>query len=80
MRGKIHNKRVQETWALLFKNNTRDRLTDAQISLQMKAEFPERKSKVFEAVGTVRSRYNKGLLTNGVIPKVKSVRYKRIVE
>jgi len=76
MRGKIHNKKIQETWVLLFKNNTRDRLTDAQISLQMKAEFPGRNSKIFEAVGTVRSRFNRGILTNGVIPKVKSVRYK----
>ena len=75
MRGQIHNKNVQETWVFLFKNNARDRLTDAQISLQMKAEFPGRDSKVFDEVNLVRGRYNRGLLTKGVVPKVKAVRY-----
>ena len=75
MKGKIHNRNVQETWALLFKNNTRDRLSDTQISRQMKAEFPGRKSKVFDCVQTVRNRYNKGVLTGGKVPKVQSRRY-----
>ena len=75
MKGKIHNKNVQETWALLFRNNTRDRLSDTQISRQMKAEFPGRKSAIFNRVQLVRRRYNKGLLTGGEVPKVQSVRY-----
>ncbi len=43
----------------------------------MKAEFPGRDSKVFDAVSTVRSRYNNGVLAplKGVAPKVKSVVY-----
>lgn len=75
MKGKIHNKNVQETWALLFKNNARDRLTDEQISRQMRAEFPGRKSAIFDRVQMVRRRYNKGALTGGEVPKVQSVRY-----
>lgn len=75
MRGKIHNKNIQETWALLFKNNAKEKLTDAQISRQMKAEFPGRKSAIFNRVQMVRRRYNKGVLTGGEVPKIQSVRY-----
>ncbi len=75
MKGKIHNKNVQETWALLFKNNAKEKLTDTQISRQMKAEFPKRKSAIFDCVQTVRNRYNKGRLTGGKVPKAQSKRY-----
>jgi hypothetical protein len=50
-------------------------LTDEQISKAIKANFPGRDSAIFNYVHTVRGRYNRGLLTKGVAPKVKSVRY-----
>jgi hypothetical protein len=72
---------VVHTWVHLFQENERckaaDRRTDAEITEFLKKEFPERHSKVFEAVATVRSRYNKGLLTKGEVPKTQSSHYNK---
>lgn len=49
--------------------------TDAEISAKMKAAFPGRKSKIFNQVGRVRGRFNRGVL-NGQEgpPKKKAVK------
>lgn len=65
---------VNATWVHLFQENEKSsrKRTDADITTFLKKEFPDRKSKVFESVSTVRSRYNNGVLTQGTKPKVQS--------
>jgi hypothetical protein len=60
-----------ESWVKFL---TTPGLSDAEISRMMKEEFPGRKSAIFDAVQTVRNRYNKGAFTKGEIPKQQSVR------
>jgi hypothetical protein len=59
----------------LFEDNAKAKLTDEQISKAIKKNFPGRDSAVFDHVAAIRNRYNKGILTKGVLPKVPSVRY-----
>jgi hypothetical protein len=77
--GKTTKVGVIRTWVHIFERNEAlpktKKLTDAAITKFMQSEFPRRKSKVFETVNTVRSRYNRGVLTKGEVPKVQSKRY-----
>lgn len=70
---------IQAAWVHIFEQNRKapkkKRLTDDQISEWMKKEFPGRKSKVFDMVNSVRTKFNKGGLTKGEVPKVESVPY-----
>ncbi len=74
--GKKWKLGIVKTWARLFdENETRKKpRTDAEISKFMHAEFPGRNSLVFDRVTLVRSRYNRGVLTNGKLPKKQSTR------
>lgn len=73
--GKFSRVGVIATWVNIFKDNPKRRLTDKQISAQMKKEFPGRMSKIFDHVQMVRNRYNKGALTKGAVPARESQRY-----
>lgn len=73
--GRFSKLGVTATWVRIFKENVKHRLTDKQISAQMKKEFPGRKSKIFDFVQMVRNRYNKGALTQGQVPARISQRY-----
>jgi hypothetical protein len=70
---------VQGTWVMAFDLNAKaskgKRLTDPQISKFMKKEFPGRKSVVFDRVQGVRTKYNKGGLTGGIVPTKQAIRY-----
>jgi len=66
---------VIQTWIKLFQDNAKAKLTDEQISAQIKKNFPGRESAIFDHPGTVRTRYNVGLLTKGKVPATLSVRY-----
>lgn len=88
-RGQIVNRThsngrgVCEMWSFLFLQNEElppdKKLTDAEISAEMFKAFPDRlESEVFKQVQKVRGRYNRGVLTGGAIPKVKSCRYERL--
>lgn len=70
---------VNQTWVYLFETNEerKHKWTDEDISELLKKEFPKRKSKVFNAVSTVRSRYNRGVLTGGKKPKIQSSPYNK---
>jgi len=88
-KGQIINKSkskglgVCETWVALFKmNEIRFRkgservLTDEQITKAMLKVFPERKdSKILHLPNKVRGRYNRGILTQGKKPKLRSCKY-----
>lgn len=71
---------VQETWVFLFQRNENpglkkeDRLSDEAIRQAMAEEFPSRSPDEFK-VSAFRSRYNRGLMTKGVVPKQKSHPY-----
>lgn len=61
---------VGDFWAMLFDTNELNRLegkfdqikTDAEITAAIKAQYPDRPSKVFEQVPMVRGRYNRSAL------------------
>lgn len=77
--GKTLGLNVRKTWCHIFQENEKLRSqkkspkTDAQITEFMMAEFPERKSKTFNAVAHWRTMYNKGLL--GMTPSTPSTAY-----
>jgi len=79
--GKTLKMGVNQTWVHLFQKNETlpgaKRLGDMEISEFLKKEFPDRHSRVFDAVPTVRSRYNRGLLTQGEKPKTQSNPYNK---
>lgn len=79
--GKTTKVGVAATWVHIFEKNEKlpkpKKLTDPKITKFMQSEFPGRKSKVFEAVNTVRCRYNRGILTKCQVPKVQSKQYDR---
>lgn len=64
--GKKLGLSIWGTWCHLFKEGTK---TDKEISTFMHAEFPDKKSKVFDNVTFARKCYNTGKLTKGVLPK-----------
>lgn len=69
---------VMATWAVLFADNEKrngPKRTDEQITAFLNKEFPGRNSAVFGRVQSVRSAYNRGILTKGEIPKTPSVRW-----
>jgi hypothetical protein len=51
------------------------RALDERISEWLVKEFPSRDSMYFEDVKPMRSMYNRGLLTRGLVPRVKSTRF-----
>lgn len=77
--GKTLGLGVAETWVHLFSQNEKvakaKRMTDEQITAFLLKEFPGKESKVFSAVSTVRSRYNRGILSKGELPKAPSHAY-----
>lgn len=77
--GKTTGLGVQAAWVHIFEQNEKvakaKRLTDDGISAFMHKEFPGRQSKVFDGVQSVRTKYNKGGLTGGEVPKTQSIRY-----
>lgn len=77
--GKTTGLGIQDAWVHVFEQNSKakkaDRMTDDQISAWMHNEFPGRESKVFDRVQSVRTKYNKGGLTRGVVPSIQSVPY-----
>jgi hypothetical protein len=70
---------VQATWVELFEQNEKasktKKRTDGEIAAFMHNEFKGRDSKVFDQVQLVRTRYNKGGLAKGSVPKVQSRRF-----
>lgn len=78
--GKTLGLGVQATWVKVFKNNMKDKKSDAEITKFMNAEFPGRNSAIFNRVQHVRAQYNRGVLTKDdegvlVIPGQLSARY-----
>ena len=75
--GKISSLGIFGTWVKALTENARSHLSDEKILSKMKKEFPDRAktSKVFSNVATHRRLYNTGFLTEGKVPKVKSVKY-----
>lgn len=79
--GKKFKLSINHTWVKLFSENEelaakgKKPLTDEKISETLHAEFPGRKTKAFDSVSSVRSRYNHGLLSQDAPPKVKSKAY-----
>lgn len=73
--GKKWGLGIVATWVRLFKENTKLKQSDELITKFLFAEFPGRDSAIFNHVATVRTRYNKGLLTKGEVPKVASSAY-----
>lgn len=74
--GKSSGVGIFATWTKVFKENRSKKLTDEQILVKMKKEFPGRaaKSKVFSNVAAHRRFYNNGL--HGFDEaKVQSVKY-----
>lgn len=76
--GKKSKLNVRQTWCKLFADNEKcakgKRMTDEQITEAIKAEFPDRRPKVFDTPHVVRALYNKGQLSNPV-PSKQSQRY-----
>lgn len=73
---------VNRTWVHLFEENEAlakkgKARADEEITAFLNKEFPDRKSAVFAAVATVRSRYNRGVLTGGKEPKIQSKPYNK---
>jgi len=66
---------VIATWIDLFKNNSKEKLTDEQITKALQKNFVGRDSEIFKHVQAVRNRYNKGHLTQEKVPTTLSVRY-----
>ena len=77
--GKTTGVGVEATWCVVFAQNEKckkaDRKTDAELTEQLKSEFPGRVTTVFDNIQPVRNKYNKGGLTKGEIPKTQSKRY-----
>ncbi len=77
--GKTTGLGIQDAWVHVFESNAKakksERMTDPQISAWMHSEFPGRGSVVFDRVQSVRTKYNKGGLTRGVVPNTPSVAY-----
>ena len=77
--GKTTGVGVQGAWVWVFDANAKaskaKRMTDPQISKFMHKEFPKRASAVFDRVQGVRTKYNKGGLTGGIVPKRQSQRF-----
>ena len=77
--GRTSGVGVVKTWVHIFEKNEAlpktKKLTDVEITKFMQSEFAGRKSKVFTTVGSVRGRYNRGVLTKDKVPKVQSKRY-----
>ena len=78
---------VQEYWCHLFRQNeitVRDKawgrvLDDDDLTTRILQAFPNRwESRIFRQIGRMRSRYNRGALTNGCRPIVQSRRYRRL--
>lgn len=69
---------VELTWCLIFQQQTRSnrpKWTDAQITAEMQANFPDRNSQVFNRVSTVRAKYNRGAFAfQEKAPSVKAVK------
>lgn len=71
---------VCETWVMLFEKNEKlprnKRMIDEQITEAMFKAFPGRESsKILSLPNKVRGRYNRGALTQGRKPKIKSRQY-----
>ena len=70
---------VAETWVRLFEQNERaakgKKMTDEDITAELNRTFPKKKSKIFKAVASVRSKYNAGGFNGGKRPAVQSFRY-----
>ncbi len=78
-RGVTTGLSIQDAWVHVFERNAKarkcDRMTDDEIGAFMVGEFPGYTSVVFHKVQIVRTRYNRGGLTRGVVPAKESVRY-----
>lgn len=78
---------IRHYWAMLFDENERafrskqmqDVLTDEQLVTAMHGAFPKRnrKYKSFDDVRRARARFNRGVLTSGSSPRLRSWRYTR---
>ena len=75
-KGKTSGVGVIETWKIAF--GKKSLKTAEQVSKFMHSEFPERKSKIFDYVNVVVSRYNAGVLSKGVKPKTKLPKYPKV--
>lgn len=76
--GKTLGLGVTATWAALFAENEKrngPKRTDEQITAFLNKEFPGRGSAIFGRVQSVRSQYNRGVLTKGEAPTNKSMRW-----
>ena len=84
-KGKTTGMGIQAVWAKLFVENEQKpktkKMPDVQIAAWMLHEFADHSSKFFEDlkdwknVQRARTRYNRGGMTGGKIPKVLSHRY-----
>lgn len=83
-RSKSKGLGVCETWVTLFEKNENNFkagklnkvMIDEQITEAMFKAFPDRKSSgILSLTNKVRGRYNRGVLTKGKKPKIKSCQY-----
>ena len=76
--GKFSKCGILETWAMMFRENEKKKLTDDAILKHMKLEFPGHaaKSKIFSNVQAHRRFFNKGTLPGGK-PKTQSKPYEK---
>jgi len=70
--------RMSANWKQLLEENKKVKATDEQILAEMQRRFPGAKSKQMTDLSGVvgfRAHYNRGGLTDGVVPKTLSVPY-----
>ncbi len=81
-RSKSAGRSVADSWIYLFVENEKRRKsgevvwTDTELTNKMLEFFPTRKhSSILYQVQRVRSRYNRGALTHGGLPEIKSLKH-----
>ena len=77
IQGRTTGMSIQNFWCDLFTKNESKKLPDTELTKLAFKEFPGRGKKVFHAVSTIRSRFNRGLMTQGVRPKLHSSPHNR---
>lgn len=79
LKGRTSGLGIRDTWVDIFQKNEKlpkaKKMTDDDISKYMKSEFVGRNTKAFDRVSAIRARYNRGVLTQGVIPSIQSRAY-----
>lgn len=76
-KGRVTGLSIKDFWVKMFQENESKKLPDTELTKKARAEFPGRGKVVFDAVATVRSRYNHGVMTGGKKPSTQSNPYNK---